>query len=173
MSTPPPADYGFDAALRKYATQATAALSVVVGVTGVMMFYRIAKAEVEAMHDWLGLAFVIVAALHVLRHRKSFANMLRQPRMRTLFAAAAVAALAFVVLSPPKQGNPFRQITQLAANAPLTDLAPLMGIPADELVKRLQESGLAVSDTGQSIESLAKAQNRDPVGVLAGLLNKK
>jgi hypothetical protein len=169
MSTP---YAGIDPALRKYATQATTALAIVVGVTGVMMFYRIAKAQVEGMHEWLGLAFVAVAALHVFRHRQGFVAMLRQPRMGAFFAAAALAAAAFVVLSPPKQGNPFRQITQMTTNAPLTALAPLMGIPADELVKRLQEAGLTVTSTDQSIESLAKAQGRDPIGVMVGLLKK-
>ena len=48
----------FDETLRKYATQTTMALSLVVGVTGVMMFYHFYKGEVEALHEWLGLAFV-------------------------------------------------------------------------------------------------------------------
>jgi hypothetical protein len=172
MTTQPPADQGFDAMLRKYATQATTALAIVVGVTGVMMFYRIAKGEVEALHEWLGLAFVVIAALHVVRHRRGFMAMLRQPRMGAFFAVAALTAAAFIVLSPAKQGNPFSQITQMTTNAPLTALAPLMGVSADELATRLQQAGLTVTSTEQSVESLAKAQGRDPVGVMAGLLKK-
>ncbi|MBC7908112.1 MAG: DUF4405 domain-containing protein [Rhodospirillaceae bacterium] len=172
MTTQNPADQGFDAMLRKYATQATSALAVVIGVTGVMMFFRIAKGEVEAMHEWLGLTFVAVAALHVVRHRRGFMAMLRQPRMRALFVVTAVAALAFLVRGPVKQGNPLRQITQMTANAPLSALAPVMGVSTEELTTRLQGAGLTVTGTDQSIDSIAKAQGRDPIGVLADLLKK-
>lgn len=170
MPTPSAADRGFDAVLRKYATQATTALAMVVGISGGLMFFRIAKGELEALHEWLGLAFVVVAALHVVRHRRGFVAMLRQPRMGAFFAVAALATAAFVVLSPPKQGNPFRQITQLATQAPLTALAPLMGIPAEELTLRLERAGLTVTGADQSVETLAKAQGRDPVRVLADAL---
>lgn len=173
MSTQNPADQGFDSWLRKYATQATSALAVVIGVTGVMMFFHLGKAEVEAMHEWLGLAFVAVAALHVVRHRKGFVSMLRQTRMRALFAVTAAAALAFMVLSPAKQGNPFREVTQLAINAPLSDLAPLMGTPAEALAEKLQAAGFTVTGPGQSITAIATAQNRDPMAVLAAVLAKK
>lgn len=169
MTTPSPTakPMDMDAVLRRYATQATAALSVVVGVTGVMMFFHLAKAEVEGMHEWLGLAFVAVALAHVLRHRHSFVPMLRQPRMRVLLAAAAVAAAAFVVLAPPKAGNPFRQTTQVVLQAPLKDVAPLVGVSADDLAARLQ-----AADTGQSIEAIARARGADPVALLGTVLKK-
>lgn len=161
-----------DSWLRRYATQATAALSVVVGVSGVMMFFHVAKGEVEALHEWLGLAFVAVAALHAVRHRHGLVAMLGQPRMRGLFAAAAVATAAFVVLTPPKSGNPFRQASQVVMRAPLKDLAPLVGIPPQQLAARLRAAGMAVADTSQSIDAIARAQGADPVALMTAALAK-
>lgn len=156
-----------DSWLRRYATQATVALSLVVGVTGIMMFFHIAKGEVEALHEWLGIAFVVVAALHALRHRHAFMAMLGQTRMRLLFGAAAMTAAAFVVLAPAKGSNPFRQATQVVMQAPLRDVAPLLGVSPQELATRLH-----AADSGQSIETIARAQGADPVGVLAAALAK-
>lgn len=157
----------FDTALRKYATQATVALSLVVGITGVMLFFHLAKPQVEGMHEWLGLGFVAVAALHVVRHRSGFVAMLSQPRMRALFAAAALAAAAFVVLTPPRQGNPMRDTVRLVTAAPLEEVAPLLDIPAEQLAARLE-----TADTRQSIESLARARGADPVHLLARAMGR-
>lgn len=167
MTTPAPTVRPAESLLRRYSTQATAALAVVVGVTGVMMFFHLAKAEVEAMHEWLGMAFVAAAMLHVVRHRVGFANMLGQTRMRLLFGAAALAAAAFIVLAPPKQGNPFRQATQLVLQAPIAQVAPVVGVPAAELAARL-----GTADQGLSIEAVAKSKGADPVQLLTVALQK-
>ena len=58
-----------DSLLKKYSTPLTAATAIVVCVTGVMMFFHLYKGEVQAMHEWLGMGFVVAAVLHLLRHR--------------------------------------------------------------------------------------------------------
>lgn len=170
MSMPPTTSQGFDEALRKYATQATTALSIVIGVTGVMMFFHLAKPQVEGMHEWLGLGFVVVAALHAFRHRRVVVGMLSQTRMRVLFAATALAAIGFLVLTPPKQGNPARLAVQLVTQAPLADLSPLLHVPAEELAARLHAAGVAQVATDQSLDAIAKAQGADPMKLMAALL---
>jgi|AGTN01.2.fsa_nt_gi hypothetical protein len=157
----------FDTVLRKYATQATVALSLVVGITGVMLFYRIGKPQVGGMHEWLGMGFVVVAVLHVLRHRGGFVAMLAQPRMRVLLAAAALAAAAFVILTPPRQPNPMREINRLVTSAPLHQVAPLLEISAEQLAQRLN-----TADTSQSISAIAKAQGAEPMQVLMRAMGK-
>lgn len=155
-----------DAGLRKYATQATLALSLVVGVTGVMMFYRFYKGEVEAMHEWLGMGFVVVAILHATRHRKGLPAMLKQTRTRVILGAAAVTAAAFLVLSPAKQPNPMRELAKLSTQAQLTALAPLVGLPAEELAKRLG------AKPDQTVAAIARAQGKEPMAVLSAALSR-
>lgn len=168
MSTPAPAERpSLDGILRRYATQATTALSVVVGVTGVMMFFHLAKADVEAMHEWLGMGFAIVAVAHAIRHRASIANMLGQTRMRVALGAAALAAAAFIVLAPPKQGNPFRQVTDRVMQAPIEQAAPVLGLSPAELAARL-----GTTDTRQSMAAIAAAQGVEPPAVLVRALAK-
>lgn len=173
MTMPPSAEEGLDPLLRKYATQAVSALAVVIGATGIMMFFRIAKGEVEAMHEWLGLAFVTAIILHVARHRRGFMAMLGQPRMRVLFGLTMVIAAAFVVLTPAKQGNPFRQMSQLATSAPLSALSPVLGVSPEELIRRLTDAGITVSGPDQSIDAAAKASGRNPVDALVAALGRK
>ena len=167
MSTPNPLAKTVDGWLRRYATQATIALTIVVGVTGVMMFFRLYKGEVQAMHEWLGLAFAAVALAHVVRHRQIFVGMLRQPRMRVLFAATAVASAAFIVAAPPKAPNPVRQATQAVMRAPLKDLAPVLGVTPEVLATRLDGA-----DTALSIDAIAKSRGVEPARLLQAAMAK-
>jgi hypothetical protein len=119
------------------------------------------------------MAFVAVAVLHAVRHRHSIVAMVSQPRMRVLAAAAIAVAAAFVVLTPNKGANPFRQATQAVMKAPLRDVAPVIGISADELTARLNAAGYAIGDAGQSIEAAARAKGADPMAVLAAALGQQ
>lgn len=161
-----------DALLRRYITQATIALAVVVGVTGVMMFFHVAKGEVEGVHEWLGMAFAAVAILHGVRHRHIVANMLGQTRMRVLAALVAAVAVAFVAMPSEKGPNPFRQASQVVMEAPLQDLAPVVGVTPQDLADRLNAAGFPVADTSQSIQSIARAQGADPVQLMQAALRK-
>lgn len=172
MSTEASVTKTLDNWLRRYATQATAALSLVVGVSGVMMFFHLGKETVEALHEWLGMGFVAVAIAHAVRHRASLVNMLSQPRMRVLFAAAAVVTAAFVLAPSGKGPNPFRQATQAMVQAPLKDVAPVLGVSADDLTARLRAAGFAVSDTSVSIDAIARQHGAEAPRVLAAVLSK-
>lgn len=159
----------FDNALRKYSTQATTALGIVIAVTGVMLFFHVAKGQVEEMHEWLGMAFIVVAALHVIRHRAAFMGMLNQPRMRALFAATAVIAVIFLLTAETeKKGNPFRDAGRLMTQASLTELAPVVKVPVDQLARRV-----GASDPNQSLESIARAHNTHPMRLLEQALSPK
>ena len=56
------------------ATSLTALLFVVIGITGVIMFFHFFDKYVEDMHAILGLVFVAVVFLHVFFNFKSIKN---------------------------------------------------------------------------------------------------
>lgn len=173
MTSPtPPA--GLDGWLRRYVTQTTTAVGLVVGVSGGLLFFDLAKRQVHSMHEWLGMAFLAIAVLHVVRHRGSFAAMLRQPRQHVLLALTGFAMLAFVGASftaPTGGGNPVHQLADRALDAPLVALAPVLGLGPDEAQRRLAAAGVAVDSPAQSLATLAAANHTDPrrlLGVVLG-----
>lgn len=144
----------FETALRRYSTPGTAILSVVVGVTGVILFFRLAKGAAETIHEWLGMAFIAMAILHVVRHRGAFAQMLKQRHMQILAGTAALGVAAFVALAPPKPGNPMIRLARAAERAPISQLAPVIGNSAEEVLAKLGQAGI-------------KAHAHDTLAVLA------
>lgn len=161
-----------DSLLQKHATQLTAALFLIVAVTGVLMFFHLLKAEVEGIHEWLGLGFAIAVILHLLRNRRPFSLMLAQTRPRVLIAAVVVASVGVIALSPPKGANPFRQATQRVMAAPITDVAPVMGMSPAEAISRLQLIGVTNAAPEKSIDALAREHGKNPA-VLLGALTAK
>lgn len=146
---------------RRHVTAATTGIFAVVGVSGVMMFFHVGEAQVKSMHEWLGLAFVAVTAFHVWRNWPSFASMLGRRGTHVLFVIALLAAGGFVGASlgggggPRGGGNPMRQILMAAENAPLTNLAPLLGVSDQVLMRRLTQAGVPVADPSLSLRQIA------------------
>lgn len=168
MVQSPPPSAGFDSVLRRYVTQSTSAVGLIVGITGLMLFFHLARGPVESAHEWLGLLFVVIALLHVVRHRRSFAVMLRERRQQVLFAVAALGFAAFL-LAPSNGPNPRHRLIDLAMEAPLARLAPVVGIVPEEAERRLTAAGIAVPNTEQSLAGIAAFNHVEP-GQLLGLV---
>jgi hypothetical protein len=160
----------FDGALRRYATPVTTVLSVVVAVTGVILFFHLAKEPAETIHEWLGMAFAVAAILHVVRHRGSFAQLLRQRHVQALAAATAAGVAAFVVLVPPKPpGNPMVRVALAAQHATIAHLAPAVGTSTERALVRLEQAGIKAGP-GDTVAVLASTHRKHPAEVFAALL---
>ena len=152
-----------DGLLRRHITATTAVLSLVVGVSGVILFFHLARGSVRTIHEWLGLVFVAVTLLHILRHRSSFASLLRQPRTHVQFAGAALI-LAMLALALPTHsgGSATHRMAQIAQAAPLSHLAPVIGITEQDLLDRLQAGGIPAVDPTQSLTTIAAIHHVEP-----------
>lgn len=83
--------------LNRYATVATIVTFAVTAATGVMLFFHVGVQYVKGAHEWLSMAFVVASAFHLLRHSKTFMNLLRAPRTRIALVFMAAVAAVFVV----------------------------------------------------------------------------
>ena len=160
-----------DTLLKKYSTPLTAATAIVVCVTGVMMFFHLYKGEVQAMHEWLGMGFVVAAILHLLRHRRPLAFMMKQSRTHILLVLTLIASLAFLYPSEgAQQGSPIRPVLSAVMRAPVKDLAPVVGVTPAELSARFAGAGIAQVSETDTIESLATAAETDPMKLLSAAM---
>lgn len=162
-----------DTMLKKYSTPLTAATAIVVCVTGVMMFFHLYKGEVQAMHEWLGMGFVVAAVLHLLRHRRPLVLMLKQSRTHILLVLTLLISLAFLYPSSEQQPNPMRSTISAVLRAPIKDLAPVVGVTTEELTARLSDAGVQTSSPDDSLQSLAKTGQTDPMKLLSAAMSPR
>ena len=163
-----------DSMLKKYSTPLTAATAIVVCVTGVMMFFNLYKGEVKAMHEWLGMGFVVAAVLHLLRHRRPLTLMMKHSRTHILLVLTLLISLAFLYPSSGVQKvNPMRSTIEAVLRAPIKDLAPVVGVTTEELTARLADAGIAQPAPTDSIQSLAKAGQAEPMKLLTAAMSPR
>jgi len=60
-----------------------------------------------------------------------------------------------------------RQLAQQSSQAPISALAPVLGVTADEVLARLATGGISSATASQSLQEIAKAQNTEFMRVVA------
>ena len=159
-----------DPALKRYATHLTATLSFVVGVSGTMMFFHLFKGKVQAMHEWFGMAFLLAFLAHMLRNRRPFLALFSHTRIQAFLGIATLSALAFLLLAPPERINPSKSLASTLLRAPLSSLAPALGIPVEQAVSRVIAAGGTGASADSSIETVASRVPVDAMKLLNAVL---
>jgi len=155
-------------------TPLTITTSVVVGVSGLMLFFKVGTPFVKGLHEWVSLVMVAACALHVIRN---WGPIVRYARQRALWVATGLTALATVALVLPAAsgngGHPDRrpgtaneQVVRAIENAPLEQVAKLAGCSTEELTARLAAQGMTVPNASMTVEQVAKSSNRPTAAVL-------
>jgi hypothetical protein len=155
-----------------YATPLAIGIFLVVAVTGCLMFFHAGDRYLKGAHEWLGMAFVLASVLHVARNAKGFVHLMKAGRTWVLTGLCALALGGFVAaatFAPPSGGNPMMAMASLSAKAPLSALAPVVGMETDKLVERLEAGGVQVASIHQPLEEIAAVQ-RQPLPKLYALI---
>lgn len=153
--------------LRRWVTPLTTGSFVLVGSTGVLMFFHVRSGLVSALHEWLGMVLVAAAALHVWINWASMKAHLRRP----LGLGIVVLFLVLTVFAPfgfrsGGQGDFVRaaHVVLPAMQRARVDLAAqLAGISVDEACRRLESAGVHGAKPESIIEELART-NGVPAG---------
>ena len=156
--------------LRKYATPLTAVLSLVVGVSGSMMFFHLFKSKVQGLHEWLGMAFLLAFVLHGLRNRRPFVALAKQTRSQVFLGLAAVTAAAFLLLAPQAKIAMSKSLPQALFTAPLAALAPARGVRLETALSRVIAAGGVGATADSSIATLAALSHVDAMTLLNAVL---
>lgn len=155
--------------LLRAVTPIAAAVFAVSATTGVLLFFHLGERVIKELHEWIGLAFVAAAILHITRNARALASYARRPTLWIAAALVLATAAAFIVpalTAPQKEGGGSRALASVVLRAPLDEVAPLLDTTPAALVERLGAAGLTVTSTSASLADLAAASGRSPREVL-------
>lgn len=151
----------------RVSTPVTVGVFVVSAVTGVLLFFHLGERLVKGLHEWIGLAFVAFALLHILRNWRALVGYARKPVLWVGCAASLVAAAGFIVPALGAKeggggGDAQRRLTQVVMGAPIEQVAPLLATTVPALTERLTTAGFKVEGGALSLNEIAKASGRSP-----------
>ena len=157
--------------IRRFATPFIIAFFTISAISGVVLFFHLARGAVEEMHEWLSMVLLLAVALHLTRNWRSFAGYFTNWPIALAAVVAVVLAVPFVAGGGEgERGNAGFRLMAMVGSAPLTAVAPVLKTTPDALAANLRAKGYQVSSTGQSLMDIARASGKEPGAVFGAAL---
>ena len=147
--------------MKNFATPLIAAAFIVSASTGLMIFFDFEPGLVEPVHEWMSWVLVSGAVLHLLVNWKSFTGYLSQ-KTGVIFIGMAVA-IALLSLYPwvEEEEDGRKKALKSLEKASLITVSGVAGADVSQLLDKLSGKGIAVVDSGDSIEEIAERNNME------------
>jgi uncharacterized membrane protein len=155
------------ASKRELATSLTTFTFLVIGMSGVMMFFHFFDDYVKELHEILGLFFVLVILFHVFYNFKSMKNYFTKKMFGFSALAITIVSLVFILNTPDGQ-NPKRAIIMSMLDANLESSVMILNKDIVDVKSRLELKGITIqeSDTIKSVAQNNKMSPFELVGII-------
>ncbi len=161
--------------LRKWATPLMISTSIVVTITGIMLFFHFGGRVSHVAHEWIGwlMAFAIVA--HIALNWKSFKIYWKKPLALVIIGLGiALTLLSFAPDGGEREGgDPRRAMMQIMhglEDAPIASLAQASGKSEQDVETIFSEAGYAVSGD-QSINDVIGGDREGKMQILSQIFD--
>lgn len=146
--------------LRSWATPLVIGSFLLMGVTGVLMFFHLDTATMKTVHEWAGFVLVAGAIAHLVLNWRPFTLYLRRPLAAAIIGLGALALVATFVpnLIPgvvEGAGLGPKVVMDAMGNATIPALAEMAGKPTDTLLAEFEAAGLTGIDPAKTVRQNA------------------
>jgi hypothetical protein len=169
--------------LRSWVTPITIGSFLLLGVTGLLMFFKVRRGLIVVAHEWLSPIFVIGACLHIwLNWGAVRANL---SRARGIIIVGLFAALLAFSIAPFKEAEEHarehghgqdvigRKAAELLLRARISTVAELTGRTPQQLRDSLVRHGVRVIPDEATLADAARQNQVSPVRVLDAVLQQE
>jgi hypothetical protein len=157
--------------LRKWATPLTIGSFVVVGITGVLMFFHLEFGLIKPAHEWLSWLLVLGGIAHVIINWKAVLNYMTKPAAKVIIIfMLSLGALSFLPLGGEEGGK--KQLMKAVGaleQSQLTLVAQVAKTTPETLVEKLKAKGIEVKNSDQTIQEIADANGKKPTDIIGQL----
>ncbi|WP_072680951.1 DUF4405 domain-containing protein [Arcobacter sp. LA11] len=156
---------------REIATSFTTLTFLVIAISGVMMFFHISGMQVKALHNILGLVFVVAGIFHVIVNWKSMKNYFSKKVFISATIAISIVSAALIYASSNQGENPKMLIMQGMINTPVKNSFQVLNVKYEDAIKKLESKNIRVLDS-KSINDIAKANQTSPYKIVKIITSK-
>ena len=130
---------------RQWVTPLVAGSFILMGVTGILMFFHWNVGLNKVVHEWLGWVMVAAVLLHITVNFQGFKNMFRNTMGKSIIAVSVVIlALSFFNLGGGAAKPPaFATSVTVLSNASISELSQISHVDEKTLISRLEQSGVS------------------------------
>lgn len=157
--------------LKEIATSLTTLVFLVIGISGVMLYFHLFSSSVKELHEILGLAFVVVAILHIYVNWNSMKSYFNKSTFMVSTIIVLVISSFFVMTNSTQQINPKTMILQSVLTASIEDSFKLLKIDYNKAEEILNQKNIKLKEYN-SIDELAKKNKTSPFEMIVILSSK-
>lgn len=128
---------------RNYITPFISVVFLVVGLSGLLMFFHLFDGYTEVVHELLGIFFVVCAVFHIMLNWKALKIHFKKNVFIPAGLTVAVISALFIV---QQQVNPKVDtiLLERIIKGPIDDVFKVLRVDSAEAVKRLQANGISI-----------------------------
>lgn len=149
---------------RNYITPFISLTFLIIGITGILMFFHLFDGYTEVVHEILGLFFVICAIFHIMVNWKALKFHFKKGVFIPTALALASISVILVVL---QYYNPKVDTIVLGRiiKAPVGDVFRALQVDSAEVVNKLYTNGISIQGV-ETLEDIWNYNNEHPEKVI-------
>ncbi len=155
---------------KSFATSLTTFAFIVMGTTGVLMYFHILDNYTKELHEILGLAFVVIVFAHVFFNWKAMRKYFTKKIFYISAGIISIVSLGFI-LTAPTGPNIKRILVNSVLENPIKKTSVLFVDSYDIARKKLEAAGLHV-EANKSLKELAMINQTSPFVIIDTILQK-
>ncbi|WP_432447942.1 DUF4405 domain-containing protein [Aliiroseovarius marinus] len=154
--------------LRKWATPLVVGSFLLMGVTGILMFFHLETMLGKVVHEWAGWLMVIGVGAHVVLNWRPMTLYLKRPLARLIMGAGAALTVATLLPIGGTGSPPVRSVMMAVSQADEATLMALAGLEVEAGRAILAEAGVAL-DPGQSLDAATEGDFAQQITAMSAL----
>ncbi|BAK72180.1 MAG: DUF4405 domain-containing protein [Arcobacter sp.] len=149
---------------RDIATSFTTFLFLVMGITGVLMYFHILDNYTKEMHEILGLVFVLVIFFHVFFNWKAMKSYFSKKVFLSAGIIISIVALTFI-LNAKTGENPKAILINKTLEAPIETSFLIFSKNIENAKEKLEKAGIKL-EKANSLKELASINKTSPFEII-------
>ncbi len=155
---------------RNLATSLVSVVFLIVGLSGVMLYFHLFSMQAKELHENLGMAFIVAAALHILYNWGGMKKYFTNKVFIGIFAAFMLISIAMVG-EHTGAVDAKSVVLEKVIDAPLENSFAVFGVEVEAGIKKLQAQGIKITSE-TTIGEIAKANQSNPFRIV-GIIIKE
>jgi hypothetical protein len=141
-------------------TSFTALLFIVVGVTGVLMFFHLLDEYTKVTHDILAITFLLFSACHVIINWKILKRYFKKPTFLVAGAFVFIITLLLVNISK-NSGDIQRELVDKLLKSPVSCSFAVLNNDYNQTKVKIESNGIVIGGA-RTIEEICKKNQISP-----------
>ncbi|WP_167882040.1 DUF4405 domain-containing protein [Leptospira semungkisensis] len=142
---------------------------LIIGSTGILMFFHVLDEYTTVVHEFLGLSFVVFAIFHIRMNWSNIKNYAKKRQLLLPSIVILVLSIAFIV-GGKLHGNLEHDILEKVLRTPVSDSFKLLNGNYQDAIEILKQNHIVIDDPSKSLEEVSIQNKKSPEEIVELIL---